>query len=343
MKASQREFPALAARAAREARVFFLCGPDEAGVQEAAGDILRLLPDPGERVELSGADLRRDPVRLGDEARSVSLFGETRHIVARVSGDEAHEAVEILIGGDVPPCPVILIAANATDKSRTAKLLADRADALVAMFYPPDLKAIAGSVRTIAEGAGLRINGELAERIALAAGSDLRIARSEIAKLALYLDAGPERPRTLTAEAIADVGARTEDDGFGALVHVVLAGKTARLAEELRRAHEVGLNPVALLLAFERRAAQLLPLAGKVAGKSEIRGLIEAEKAARRIFWKDAGDLAEELMCWHGAHVLRLIDRLAHLHRSLLETSQNAEMLLAQGLAEIARFAARGR
>ena len=75
MKATQKDFKGQAARFAREASIFFFCGPDEAGVQDAAMQIVALLPDPGERVEFSGADLRRDPVRLGDEARSTSLFG----------------------------------------------------------------------------------------------------------------------------------------------------------------------------------------------------------------------------------------------------------------------------
>ena len=65
MKASQRDFPGMAARAASEARVFFFCGPDEAGASDAAERIVSLLAEPGERIELSGGDLKRDPVRLG--------------------------------------------------------------------------------------------------------------------------------------------------------------------------------------------------------------------------------------------------------------------------------------
>ena len=341
MKATQRDFPTGAARLAAAARVFFLCGPDDAGIQEAADALAAALPAAGERVELTGADLRRDPVRLGDEARSTSLFGETRHIVARVSGDEAHDAVAILIAGTVPPCPVILLATGATDKSRTAKLLADRADAVVGMFYPPDLKSLAGSVRAIAEAAGLRTSGDLNERLAHSAGGDLRIARSEIAKLALFLDAAPERTRTLTREAIDAVGATSEDDGLGALVHIVLAGKTARLADGLRRIAEHGANPVGVALALERRAATLLQLAGKLGDSQAIPALIEAEKAARRVFWKDAGDLAEELACWKGQRVVRLVDRLAALHRALLTNAQDAELFLFQELGEITRHATR--
>ncbi|MEY4237483.1 MAG: hypothetical protein RL339_84, partial [Pseudomonadota bacterium] len=81
MKATQKDFRSIAPRAVREARVFFLCGPDDAGIQDAALQLIALLPDPGERIDLAGGDLRKDPVRLGDEARSNSLFGGNRHIL----------------------------------------------------------------------------------------------------------------------------------------------------------------------------------------------------------------------------------------------------------------------
>lgn len=342
MKATQKDFASTAQRMAQAARVFFFCGPDEAGATDAANRILSLLPDPGERIELSGAELRRDPVKLGDEARSTSLFGGARHIWVRAQGDEAHDAVEVLIGGEVEPCPVLIVATGATDKSRTAKLLADRPDALVAMFYPPDLRSVAGTVRTMADAAGLRIGGDLAERIARAAGLDTRLAQSEVTKLALFLDASPESPRAADAAALDAIGAKTEDDGFGALVNVVLAGESAKLPHELHRMREQGLNPVGTLLAFERRAAQLAGLAAKLGprGGGDVNALLAAEKQARRIFWKDERDLAIQLKKWRGKKLERLVDKLAGLHKALLGNSQNAELLLAQGLAEIARAAA---
>lgn len=340
MKSTQKDFASTAQRAAQTAKVFFFCGPDEAGASDAANRILSLLPDPGERIELSGAELRRDPVKLGDEARSTSLFGGTRHIWIRAQGDDSHDAVEVLLSGDVEPCPVLIVAAGATDKSRTAKLLADRPDALVAMFHPPDLRSVAGTVRTMADAAGLRIGGDLAERIARAAGLDTRLALSEVTKLALFLDASPEAPRGADAAALDAIGAKTEDDGFGALVNVVLAGESAKLPHELRRMRELGLNPVGTLLAFERRAAQLAALAAKLGPRGDVNALLTAEKAARRIFWKDERDLGVQLRRWKGRKLERLVDKLAGLHKALLGNSQNAELLLAQGLAEIARAAA---
>lgn len=340
MKATQKDFRSLAPRAAREARVFFFCGPDEAGAHDAAHQIAALLPDAGERVELAGADLKRDPVRLGDEARSTSLFGDKRHIWVRASGDEVHDAVQNLLDGEGEPCPVLVVASSATDKSRTAKLLAGRSDALVAMFWPPDLKSVTAAVRDMADAAGVTLGGDLADRIARAALLDTRLAASEVTKLALYLDASPQAPRQARSEDLDAIGAACEDDGFAPLVNAVLGGELGKLSAELRRMREQGLNPVGLLLAFERRAAQLAQLAARMGPRGNVRAFIEAESNARRVFFKDSRDLIQQLSAWRGRKLARLVDRLVELHRQLLANSQNAELLLAQGLAEIAKAAA---
>lgn len=344
MRATQRDFAATAPKAARQCRIFFFCGQDEAGASAAAEQLAAMLDEPGERVELAGSELKRDPVRLGDEARSTSLFGSARHILVRAAGEEAHDALRILTeaidGGEGEACPVLVVATGATDKSRSAKLLAGRADALVAMFYPPDLASVTAAVRRMGDAAGLRLGGDLAERIARAAGLDVRLAQSEVTKLAIYLDASPQAPRTASAEALDAVGARTEEDGFMPLVNAVLSGETGRLTGELKRMRDMSLNPVGLLLAFERRAAQLAQLSAKLGQRGDISGLLEAETRARRVFFRDKRDLAVQLRRWRGRRLERLVAKLVELHRMLMANNQAAELLLSQGLAEIARAAA---
>jgi DNA polymerase-3 subunit delta len=344
VKATQKDFAGVAPRAAQQARVMFFCGPDEAGASAAADKLAAMLTDPGERIELSGGELKSDPVRLGDEARSTSLFGGTRHILVRATGDDAHDAVENLLGlidsGEgAGACPVLVVATSATDKARTAKLLEKRGDALVAMFYPPDLGTVTGEVRRMAATAGLRLGDDVAERIARAAALDVRLAQSEVTKLALYLDASPQATRPADAEALDAIGAKSEEDGFMPLVNAVLSGEVGRLSGELRRMREVSLNPVAVLLALERRAAQLAQLAAKLGRGRKVGDLLEAE----RVFWRDRRDLGTQLERWRGDKLERLVQRLADLHRSLLANSQAAELLLAQELTQIARQAAAAR
>ncbi len=96
MKLTNRDFAAKGRGAAQSCGIFFFCGPDEAGASAAANDLVTWLPEPGERVEIPGSQLRSDPAKLGDEARTTSLFGDKRHIWIRANGEEAMEALRVL-------------------------------------------------------------------------------------------------------------------------------------------------------------------------------------------------------------------------------------------------------
>ncbi len=341
MKATQRDFRQVSQRASEQCSTFFFCGPDEAGASAAAAHLISILEQPGERVEMSGADLRRDPVALGDEARSGSLFGDARHIYIRATGDEALEAIRNHLDAEGDGCPVIVVASSATDKSRTAKLLEKRKDALVAMFWPPDIASVSATVRQLADSAGLRLNGDLAERIARGAGLDVRLAQSEVTKLALYCNASTQSPKTVDAADLEAIGATTEEDGFMPLVNAVLSGETGKLDRELTRMREHSMNPVGLLLAIERRAAQLTQITARLGPRGNLDQLNKGEKAQLGIFWREEREIRNQLARWRGPKLERLIPRLVELHRKLITGSQNAETLLAQGLVEITRFASR--
>ena len=66
MKLTNRDFAAKARGAAQGCGIFFFCGQDEAGASAAANELVSWLPEPGERVEMSGVELRGDPAKLGD-------------------------------------------------------------------------------------------------------------------------------------------------------------------------------------------------------------------------------------------------------------------------------------
>lgn len=340
MKVTQKNFAASAARAVKDCRIFYFCGPDESGAGDAAAKIAGMLGE-AEKVDLSGGELKRDPVRLADEARSVSLFGDRRIIHVRATGDDAHDAVETLLQSPVDGWPVLIVATSATDKSRIAKLLENRADALVGMFHPPDLKSVASAIRSSADAMGVRLTDELSERVARATALDTRMARSELEKIALYLDASPQAPRTATAADLDEVCAVSEDDGMMPLVNAVLGGEVRRIPAELSRMREQGINPVGLVLALERRAGQLVQLAGRLGERGDVNAFIQQESDARRVFFRDRADLTQQLKRWRGPRLVRLCERLVLLHRTLIADNRNGELALAQGLAEIARAAAR--
>ena len=341
MKADQRSFAKLAREAGEAAKVFFLCGPDEAGASAAADTVVDLLPDAGERVELSGAQLKANPALLGDEARSSSLFGDARHIFARVSGDEAHDAVKILLDtGDMgagKACPVLILASSATDKARTAKLLEKRKDALVGMFQLPTLASLAMQVRRMGDALGMQVDTALAERIATGAGLDQRLARSEVTKLALYLDADPQSPRQASAGDFEAIGAVNADDGYAPIVDAVLSGEEARVPAELRRMEDVGINAITVLLALERRVATLARLAARLGPRGTLNQLHNGEKRALGVYYSEEAAVAGQTRYWRGARLDRLVERVSELHREMMIDGPSASIRFNRALAAIAR------
>ena len=91
-------------------RLLLLHGPDESGSRGLLRLIVDALGPEAERIDLTGADLRSDPARLGDEAASISLFGGARYILVTAAGDECLAAVEALLEAPQAGNPVILLA-----------------------------------------------------------------------------------------------------------------------------------------------------------------------------------------------------------------------------------------
>jgi len=112
---------------------------------------------------------------------------------------------------------------------------------------------------------------------------------------------------------------------------------------------ELGLNPVGVALALERRAAQLAQIAAKIGTNGKIPSLGPGEKMQLGIFFREERAIIQQFERWtqpaarggRETRLDRLIPRLIGLHRTLLANSQAAELLLAQELTEIARFAAK--
>ncbi|MDT0506376.1 hypothetical protein [Novosphingobium sp. MMS21-SN21R] len=125
------------------------------------------------------------------------------------------------------------------------------------------------------------------------------------------------------------------------VVNAVLGGDVRKLSGELARMREMGLSPVGLVLAFERRAAQLVQLAARMGDRGDVNAFMEQETSAKRVFFRDRADLTQQLRRWRGPRLVRLTERLTMLHRTLISDNRNGELVLAQGLAEIARAAAR--
>lgn len=243
-------------------------GPDGGLVRERADLLARRIvedfKDPFNYIELSDADLKEEPGRLGDEAASLSFAGGERVVRLRTSGEASAKAaaafLEGLDAGHIKPNGLVLIEAGelsprsglrkAFEKAKKAAALPCYADA------PADVRSMALAA---AEAEDLRFEEDALDLLAAILGEDHGVSRAELEKLILYK--GPKALRSGAATVTLEDVRASLADGFGDAMDdttgAAADGAPARLSKALRKAESAGASPIGLLRALQRNFARL--------------------------------------------------------------------------------------
>lgn len=341
MKATRAQIERALDKPGADHRLYLLYGPDESSSRDLAARLAKALGAEAERIDLDGATLKSDPARLSDEAASISLFGGVRFIRIEPAGDESVEAVEALLSAPAAGNPVVMVAGALRKDSKLVKLaLADPAILAFASYAPEggDADRLATAM---AREAGLRIRPDVARRLASATGGDRALLAREIDKLALYLDAAPDRPRDLDHEALDALGAAIEEGDLSRLVDAVLGGDPAGADAELARLSGEGIEGIPILRALLRRLHLLAPLRAEVAEGNSVAAVMSS--SGKSIFFKEKDEIARELGRWTPAALATAIDRLAAAERQVKSSGFPGNAVTEEELLVVARAAARKR
>lgn len=342
MKANANEIArALDGGADGKVRFFLLYGADEAGSAALARRLERAMGADAERIDLDAATLKADPARLRDEAASLSLFGGKRWIRIQPAGDEIAEAVAGLLAADTAGNPVVALAGALRPTSTLVKLTTEHKLALASPSYVPDARDAAQIADTLAKEAGLRLPRDVARLLAAACGNDRSVMAQEIEKLALYLDAAPDRPTEATMEAFEAVGAASNEGEISKLVDAVMGGQPARVASELARLEQSGIIGIPLLRALFRRVLLLAALRREIDAGLSPAAAVEARGKA--IFFKEKPAITDQAGRWTSAQLANLADKLLASERALKTARTAGDILAEADMVTIARFAARRR
>lgn len=322
-------------------RLFLLYGPDEEESRSLALRLDRAMGAEAERLDLDGAALKSDPARLIDEAASISLFGEKRHIRVNVVGDECLPAIEGLLEADTAGNPVVILAGALRPTSALLKrALADPA-AMACISYALDAEKAAPLAAAMAREHGLRLEQDVARQLAHAAANDRALMAREVEKLALYLDAAPDRPMTADMGALDAIGAGEGDAELSRLVDAVLGGSPADAAREIAQLSEQGVAGIPAIRALAKRVHLLVRLARQMGSDGNARAVVEAQGKA--IFWKEKAGVERQLKRWSAGRLATLADRLLAAERGIKAQASVGDILADAEMITIARAAQRSR
>jgi len=322
-------------------RLFLLYGPDEAGSRSLGKQVATGMGADTERIDLSGSDLKSDPARLPDEAASISLFGGARYVWVEPAGDEAAAAVEALLAAPAAGNPVVLIAGALKPTSRLLKLALGSPTAIAFASYPPEGGEADKLIVEMARAGGLLIRPDLARRIADAATGNRAIAAQEIEKLALLVDAAPERPREVDHEHLDRIGAAADEGDLGRLVDCVAGGDPAGLEAELLRLSSYGVEGIVLIRAVLRRMLLLAKLRAAVDRGSSADSVMASQ--GKSLFWKEKPAISRQLGRWRSDLLARALGRLLEAEREVKASGGLGPLAVEEELLAISRQAARLR
>lgn len=269
----------------------------------------------------------------------MSLFGEKRLIRVGGAEDNLIEAFALLLDAECAGNPVVAIGPGLKSSGKLVKLaIAARAAVSHGCYVPEGIEANR-LVTTIAREHGLRLSGDVPHLLASACGGDRAIMTREIEKLALYLDAAPDRPRDADGRALEAIGADLGDAEMFGAIEAVIDGRVADLGAELGRLREAGGSPVPLLRQLARRLLTLAELRAEVDAGATAEQVIEKN----RIFFKEKAATGRALRRWNAVALARGIDRVRETERALMHSGGAGEVLADAECVAVARAAVRMR
>lgn len=320
-------------------RFYLFYGPDEAGSRHLAGRLLDSLG--AEKFAVLAGAVKADPALLADEAGAMALFGGPRVIWIEPAGDEIADGVAGVLDAPGIESPVIAIAGALRKTSGLVKLAESHGQAAAVQSYIPEGRDADQMVVATGCAEGLRIESDVAARLAAACGNNQAIVAQEVAKFALFLDAAPDRLRDLTHDTVDLLGADASESNLMRLGDLALAGDGRALLEEFERSAIAPGEAVPAIRALQRRLVQIAPLRARVERGERVDGVLAS--MGKALFWKDKALMQRLLSNWNAERITQAMERSAALERAAMLSDEPPVAALGEELVTIARAAGRRR
>lgn len=293
--------------APRSAQFALLYGPDRGLVQERARLVRDAVfgtdYDPMNHVKFTASEIEADPIRLIDEARSLSLMGGPRLVEASGPDADLVGALTALIKDPGTLSAFILITADDLPTRSKLRGLAEKTDGFGAVAcYTDDAKTIPVLIRQVLEtDHGLTIGNDARQALASQLGGDRALTLAALEKLALYVRSGEVTLEDVEACA-TDAAALSLDR----LLYAITAGDGAAADFEFDRQLRAGTDPNAVLALLRLHLKKFMTVGIGVSEGQPIGAAIGALRPP--LFFKIKDTFAAQARHWPLDRSLKALD-----------------------------------
>jgi DNA polymerase III subunit delta len=339
VKVSENQLVSALDSGASGVRLYLLHGPDESGAAALAERLGRALGAGAEKVSIEGSSLKGDPGRVTDEARSLALFGERRWILVSNVGDDALAAAQMLLAEPQVEHPVVMTGPGLRTTAKLVQFAIAEPAAMSFACYVPDGANAERMGTGIAREHGLRPVDDVARRLMAASGGDRAVITREIEKLALYLDAAPDRPRDLDGDALDALGADLGEGQMSDVVDAAIEGRVRDIGRELGRFADSGGSAIPLLRQIVRKLMTLAAIRAEVDAGAQPAAAVKK----RRLHFREEPGMIRLVQRWRSPDIVRAIDRIRRAERAMMASGGAGDVLSETAIEELTRQAARLR
>lgn len=312
-------------------------GPDSGLVRERSKQIASYIlgpkPDPMNKIELTGDQVKADPARLHDELFALSLMGGRRVVILQDAPDKLSSVI-----GDAlksPGATFLIVEAGELGASAPLRALFERADKLAALpCYRDEGRNLDDVIRTTLQGYGLTVTHEALRHLSTNLGNDRGVTLSELAKIAVYM--GDEKEVTLAVVlALTDYNAaETMDD----ICHMVACGEMAAAQTLFNRMLGEGTQPVAIVRSLLRHF-QRIDIA-----RAQVDSGVPVDQAVASlrppVFFKYAPKMKRAVTLWHAKPLAATLSGLLRTERELKSSAASPALILSHAIQHTARLVA---
>ncbi|GAA5108151.1 DNA polymerase III subunit delta [Bartonella jaculi] len=331
-------------RFSRAFPIVLIYGPDRGLVCERVKRFVKCtkidVDDPFSTVRLDAGEIDKDPARLVDEARTLSLFGGDRLIWVSNGANQKNflTALKLLIK-EPPEKSFILIEAGDLKKGTGLRSAIEPASTAMALpCFADDIRALDTLIDEVLGHFKMTLSLDARKWLLHHLGADHLVSRGELEKLCLY--ALEKKHITLedVKAVVSDVSALSQDE----VIDAILLGDVRNFEVHFNRHASLQSTLFFILSTAQRhfQQLQLLRYQVDVEGKSVFTAVSQAQPP---IFFQRKKTVERALSYWGGEQISYAMERI---QRAVLDSRKNpllGEAIIRQALLGLAIVARRQR
>ncbi|ALE03224.1 DNA polymerase III subunit delta [Bartonella ancashensis] len=218
--------------------VVLVYGPDRGLVCERVQCFIKLtqiaVDDPFSTVRLDASEIEKDPARLSNEVRTLSLFGNDRLVWISNAANQKTLIAELKsLMTDIPERSFILIEAGDLKKGTGLRNIIETAPVAMALpCYSDDIRSLDALIDDVLDDFKMTLSLEARKMLRENLGGDRLVSRSELEKLCLYASEKGHIVLEDVKKVVSNVSAFSYDE----VIDAILLGDVVGFDAHFRRA-----------------------------------------------------------------------------------------------------------